>query len=451
MSREMMKHAAPLVIYLHLCQLMSACAPPPGDVATQAEVRTQRAALGPPSQYELLAAESRRLPDGGLQTPGTGSFTTSVSADGQAVVHIPLWVPPARAGFQPELALDYRSSRADGFLGLGWTLAGATAVTRCPKSPARDGVGVWAAALASNAFCLDGARLVPVSASEFRTDPDSSQRVTFDAANNTWTATFRDGSTRAFGKARSSVAHETYEWLLTEARDPAGNEIVYEYGVEGELRSIRYGGNATVGFPPTRSVTFSYERRANRFSHFVDGPIDTTLRLATIEMTAPQGVTGAERTPSVVKRYLLHYSRSAAGYGLRDVLKEVVECDARGVCLAPIEITSTDARPFTDLPVEFDAETEVFSSASGGAIHGVLLADINADGRQDVIYQVPGARAGTWNWQYRLQDSTTTTVRFGNEISLGLAQTSDASPYPVFLDLDGDGLVDMLGPVPGHA
>ena len=89
-----------------------------------------------------------------------GSF--AVSSTGEATYALPLIVPPGAAGMQPTLAVAYNSASGDGMLGMGFSLSGLSAMTRCSRTMAQDNQIRSVRYDQHDALCLDGARLVPV-------------------------------------------------------------------------------------------------------------------------------------------------------------------------------------------------------------------------------------------------------------------------------------------------
>src|SRR5262249_44496933 len=104
-------------------------------------------------------------PDG--TTPGAIPATFDVNSSGEATYRVPLEVAPGRGGLQPTLALAYSSGTGNGFLGVGWSLEGLSAISRCNKNLGQDGVTSapkFSATINTNddldALCLDGQELV---------------------------------------------------------------------------------------------------------------------------------------------------------------------------------------------------------------------------------------------------------------------------------------------------
>jgi Salmonella virulence plasmid 65kDa B protein len=65
-----------------------------------------------------------------------GSF--AVSATGAATYSIPIWAPPGPHGMQPNMALVYSSQSSNGYVGVGWNLAGLSSIYRCNLTYAQD-------------------------------------------------------------------------------------------------------------------------------------------------------------------------------------------------------------------------------------------------------------------------------------------------------------------------
>ena len=79
------------------------------------------------------------------------------------------------------MALTYSSAGGDGVLGRGFSLTGASAITRCPKNLEQDGEIRGVRYDAGDALCLDAKRLVRVGEEpgrvEYRTLPDVMVKV----------------------------------------------------------------------------------------------------------------------------------------------------------------------------------------------------------------------------------------------------------------------------------
>src|SRR5262245_14673396 len=62
----------------------------------------------------------------------------NVSQAGTAQYRIPIWTPAGAGGMRPELAITYSHVRENGLLGMGFEVAGFSAITRCSKTIAQD-------------------------------------------------------------------------------------------------------------------------------------------------------------------------------------------------------------------------------------------------------------------------------------------------------------------------
>ena len=112
-------------------------------------------------------------------------------AESGAATYIPIALPPGTAGMQPALSLNYNSQSGNGLLGVGWSLGGLSAITRCPQTQAQDGVRGSVNYDSNDRFCLEGQRLIVVSGiygadgAEYRTEIESYSRiVSYGTAGN---------------------------------------------------------------------------------------------------------------------------------------------------------------------------------------------------------------------------------------------------------------------------
>ena len=86
-----------------------------------------------------------------------GSF--NVTPTGSASYSIPIWAAHAPGDMEPAVALYYDSRAPIGTVGVGWSIAGLGAITRCPRTIAQDAAAAPVALLASDGYCLNGNRL----------------------------------------------------------------------------------------------------------------------------------------------------------------------------------------------------------------------------------------------------------------------------------------------------
>jgi hypothetical protein len=82
-----------------------------------------------------------------------------VDGSGAATYEIPIDVPEGTNGLSPDLSVVYNSMADDGGLGVGWSLAGLSAITRCPSTLDQDQVVRGVELTSNDRFCLDGNKL----------------------------------------------------------------------------------------------------------------------------------------------------------------------------------------------------------------------------------------------------------------------------------------------------
>jgi RHS repeat-associated protein len=445
----------------------------------------------------------------------TGS--AEVSDAGTMSYSVPIWTPAGVNGMSPSLSIEYDSHSGWGLLGPKWNLGGLSVITRCGKTIAHDGVK-GPVDFRGDTFCLDGKRLVRTSGSpgavgEFRTEANPFEKIVVTAANASGVLTFqifktdgrvlfygRTAASRLFGtpstfpvNANSQLHEAYYAYYCDKITDRFGNSILIQYknqvtGInKPEVKElvptlIRWGatGDETTG---QRSVQFNYLPTPDPNIHGVDrsnerfvsglGILPNEL-LSSIVISGPNGSSGT----MTLKKYGFSYNMDS--FQVRPTsLSGITECDGSDICKRATTIQwEQGATTFTkiDLGITDVAmpnpprrtcgamDPRDQPGCTGGWINldsnwyrRILTADVNHDGRDDIVYRQPTTFGSNSciGWQYRLSQGTA----FGlpGAINLGgdpdsncvppQTSTSGTMPYPgdlVFADLNRDSRPDIL-------
>lgn len=410
----------------------------------------------PPSGYTLEESPS------GLAA-GPTPFATSVTYDGASTVDVPLWSPPGRAGMQPNLSLRYTSRGTDGPLGLGWVLVGASKIEKCRENPSAVGHGKRGIG-----YCLDGSLLLRVGATaEYRTDVESFRLIqanfTTDPDNpDSWTVKTPKGQALTY-KRLTTEPRSNKSWRLARVEDEFSNYMTYSYNEEELLETISYTGNTHLGLNPRRSVRLFYEPRSAVRSSLAFGAEEVLKsRMVKISMWAPGGLSDAETDFIQARTYKLKYrdyANSPNDASKLDVLQSITECAGTTIesCKDPIVLTTTTALS------RFEPERVVANAAPGKKFCNFRIVDLSGNGRPHLLYtegEAPSATfpdgwCGFGNWFVRRATfENTPPIRFENTgIPLGIQTDSENSlsldSYsPMIVDVDGDGIPEIVGACP---
>ncbi|WP_434042141.1 MULTISPECIES: RHS repeat-associated core domain-containing protein [Sorangium] len=376
------------------CQCISGGPPletPPGIVACRTQGTRGPATPRPAPEVETVAA-------GAL--PGT----FSISSTGEAVYTMDLTTVPSRAGMGPRLQLVYRSDAGDGVLGAGFSIAGLSAITRCPSNLAQDGEIRGVRYDGEDKLCLDGQRLVPVGEGpgtiEYRTFPDTFVKVVghyppegaAPAEALFFEAHLPDGRVVEYGHTEGSKplarGGTPRAWLANKARDGRGNAMTYAYCVaeaedghaaEYAVDEIRYTGfEGTPSLAPSRAVRFLYGTKdpaAIRTGYSGGVALQRSLRLEEIQMLGPGD--------TLVRRYGFGYELRPATR--RTLLTQIEECASDGVCKPATRFQYSRATPgFKRLTTDIDKPVSERASP--------MVFDVDGDGRDDLV--IPDIVAG---------------------------------------------------------
>lgn len=286
----------------------------------------------------------------------TGALSGMAGTDGgSATYHIPIVIPPGRAGMQPNLALDYNSRSGDGIMGLGWTISGLSSIHRCPQTPEQDGATKGVSYTNSDRLCLDGQRLVPVSGNYgqanavYRTEVDSYARIIQVGGDLTGSVTcFRveekDGRILHYGSVVNGTSPGTLtcasggdgrvipsgasaplSWMLEKIQDHVGNNELYTYANYGNgevlLEQIAYTGFGTGA--GDRTVTFNYENRTSASSSATDESSSYLAGGLTMQTQALQSIV-TKVGSTTARTYTPVYA--ASSYNERLLTTSIQEC-----------------------------------------------------------------------------------------------------------------------------
>lgn len=317
---------------------------------------------------------------------GFTSGEASVDPTGAANYRIPIAVPPGRGGLQPHLAFLYHSRARNGHLGVGWSIEGLSAITRCPAAWEPDGYTDAVRLESTDRFCLDGQKLLAVnstygaSGAEYRTEVESFRRVISYGSAGTGPARFQvhtnAGLIIEYGDTTNSRilaegSSTALLWAVSRIADRNGNAIDFEYqqnGATGEhqIAEIRYQGQSAI------TVKFNYGARPDVTAGWIAGSrTGLSMRLENVE---------TRYSGSLVRRYDLSYTAGAKSG--RSLLTSVTECNPTE-CFPPTTLGWLQGyRQFMSTGRQL----------SGGAMESMRILDMNGDGWPDVVYW----RAGHW-------------------------------------------------------
>lgn len=335
-----------------------------------------------------------------------------VDESGAATYSIPLALPQGIASVQPSISLNYSSAGGNGALGVGWSIGGLSAISRCRQTFEQDGNFVALNLNNEDRFCLDGQRLVVVSGvygadgSEYRTEIASQTRIiSYGSSVNGpdyFSVERADGSKAYYGNydgganssptsylAPGGAGTPIISWMIGEFHDnisksaesSSTNAIIFNYSAldtyginEVVLESIDYSGN---------SIDFSYSNKSNDIhSGYIAGyAIEQKALLNDIFISSH--LSGS----SNIRSYHLTYqdeSESIPSAAISAIqLTSIQECDgsSRGSCLPATEFDWQNEPQHSGTP-----RTASFHDTDIDNFLGMMPIDFNADGLMDIAY-----------------------------------------------------------------
>ena len=215
---------------------------------------------------------------GSRNAVGKIDIESDVSPSGAKLYTIPLKLPQGMNGFVPELAIKYNSQQGDGVMTRGWSLGGLSVISRVPKTIYYDNVAEAVENSLTDAFTLDGVRLIYLGAEGlyrlYETEYGNIKVKGSVAYNNIerFEVYYPDGKKGVFETDETRFGYVHYP--VTSFTDLNGNTMTFTYLDNYlEIESISYNGNV---------IEFIYEDRIDTGSVSCGGFITDFTKLLRI-------------------------------------------------------------------------------------------------------------------------------------------------------------------------
>ncbi|HLM71735.1 MAG TPA: SpvB/TcaC N-terminal domain-containing protein, partial [Polyangiaceae bacterium] len=457
---------APLLFFLGAVFLNGGCSSCTNEVRP-----TPQGVIACKPQHPTLPTVSLSASEASdIETVSAGMIPVSFSTTsaGDASLELRLRPVPGRRGVEPSISLNYSSSAGDSVVGRGFSITGASAITRCP-SRLVDGDARDVQYDQFDQLCLDGKPLAIIGKQpgtiEYRTKPDTHAKIIGhdpdgDDIPQSFEVFTASGMIISYGTTAGTrprgPSGVPRAYLAAEARNGRGDAMDFgwcfadadEYTAEYALDQITYTRfEGSPALEATRAVKFVHGIKdpADIRTHYSRGmKLQSSLRVDEIQMIGP----GNE----LVRSYPLTYELSPTNHTL---LAQVEECSG-GVCKPPTRFQYRSSEPgFKEHVTNISTPTSKKASP--------LIADIDSDGLDDLIVPDMDEALSTpqnpiTRWLVAHNDGPSASPAYLGEPALAFSQEEifvnnpDVPSDPTMvqpevgtaLDYDQDGFMDVL-------
>ena len=377
------------------------------------------------------AANIPYVPPPSLAQSSVGATAGSFNVDesGSATYQIPIITAPGSGGVVPQMALQYSSQAGNGVAGVGWSIGGTSAISRCGQTYVTDGNSTSVQLTDDDRLCLDGQRLIKVGGgtadywsidSEYLTEVDTLTRVRLlaDVANGIppyFTVERQDGSISYYGLTSDSLilaggtdytGDAVYAWAQSRFEDSAGNYIDYAYShpnggnnhntpIEYYLDKARYTGNLRRGTEPNATIFFNNEPKNPAeigIGYLAGAQLTSTERLKSITSSV-QDDANPDDIEHLIRHYRLEYESDPYSRSLLTSLQECWHETDSSKCLEATIFVWDEHQQQISNGINADIASDFGSTAATRRIIDPRFADMNGDGQSDLIYLIKSGGA----------------------------------------------------------
>ncbi|MFC1748566.1 RHS repeat-associated core domain-containing protein [Pseudomonadota bacterium] len=399
--------------------------------------------------------------------PGTIPTHFSVSPSGAATYTVPIEVPPGVNGVTPKISLVYNSQAGEGIVGLGWSIAGLSKISRCKGTIAIDGAN-QPIDYAAERFCLNGQRLIKTGttsagAREYRTEIDTFSRILAIGGTTAEPAYFeiltKSGETHVYGEGVENAVSYPAENLNSEQNLGLG---VLSWGVtkvsdqSENYYLVDYSSHTTPFWKPS-GIKYGSEQVGNKYFDIVFG-YSSTLNTSTSHSTISKYYSGNEYESSTrlskvtvrlfdgsvnhrVKQYSINYELEPDTEAARSRVKNITLC-------------GSDNTKCYDSPLSFGWRSQTntgYSAASLGSVlssgdeiaHNNIITDMDGDGIADVV-SYSGGVVSVQRGRLDADGDLSYIASVNTSITLNTSGGKGISAWNEFVDFNGDGVIDVF-------